>query len=601
MAVFNQRFPRPASLRTGLARLDRGPRPWRPAGMLALLMAGTCVPWLAAAEQVVEVPPAATVRHVDLVHFSHTDYGYSDHPAVCREMQRRYLDIALDAALATADKPPAERFCWTAETTAAVDDWWQTATPERRRDFLKAVHAGQLEVSALPLNQTPTLDRQQWQTMLHWLPEEAWKSVQPQVALQNDVNGFPRAGAAALLERDIHYVFSGINPDFGGRPLRVPTAFWWKMPDQRKLFVWMSYPYWEGSNFFAAATWRHGYPAATDTRYRPPRPGEIWAHDEASVRKAHQHFLGRLRALEAEGYRYPTLLLSLMNEWRIDNDPPFPPLAQFIAAWNRLGLQPTLRLTTVVAAMKRMEAEIGREAPVYEGEWTDWWANGVASGPREVSASRLAKRLAAAAESPLWGPWDAHAAKTGQEIYRDLCLFDEHTWGFTSSVSLPDDLETLGQYNEKSRCAYRPLGLARMLLAQRVRTRLAGEEEGVYLANTTRSPWSGWISLPVDCLRGEYQSLEETRTGQKVPLDVRKAPALPAGAKELDAESLAAMFPEKAMAPTAQFGRKSSLAARLGGCVCERKLRRHPNLRRRPARPSPAMPAAGPPALPGRE
>ena len=30
--------------------------------------------------------------------------------------------------------------------------------------------------------------------------------------------------------------------------------------------------------------------------------------------------------------------------------------------------------------------------PEYAGEWTDWWANGTASAPREVAASRLAKR-----------------------------------------------------------------------------------------------------------------------------------------------------------------------------------------------------------------
>jgi hypothetical protein len=37
-------------------------------------------------------------------------------------MQRRYVDIAVDAAAATADKPPAERFYWTAETTVPIAD-----------------------------------------------------------------------------------------------------------------------------------------------------------------------------------------------------------------------------------------------------------------------------------------------------------------------------------------------------------------------------------------------------------------------------------------------------------------------------------------------
>ena len=145
-------------------------------------------------------------------------------------------------------------------------------------------------------------------------------------ALQDDVNGFPRAGAMALLDRRIHYLFSGINADSGGPPLPRPSAFWWKMPDGRKLFVWLGYSYPDGFSFFNAEGWRRGpVPAATDTRYRPPRPDEILRSDEASVRKAHACLVGRVRALRAAGYRYPTLLISMTNEWRMDNDPPFPP------------------------------------------------------------------------------------------------------------------------------------------------------------------------------------------------------------------------------------------------------------------------------------
>jgi hypothetical protein len=494
---------------------------------------------------------------VDLVHFSHTDYGFTDHPLVCRDLQRRYLDIALDAALATLKEPAAHKFYWTAETTVAGNDWWQAADSERRGQFLQAVRAGQLEISALPLNQTPTLNRRQWQTMLHWLPEDLWQQVQPRAALQDDVNGFPRAGAMALLDRGVHYLFSGINADSGGPPLPRPSAFWWKMPDGRKLFVWLSYSYPEGFYFFNAESWRRGpVPAATDTRYRPPRPNEIFRSDESSVRKAHACLVGRVRALRAAGYRYPTLLISMTNEWRMDNDPPFPPVAEFVAEWGRLGLKPTLRLTTVSAAMQRMEQEIGREAPAYGGEWTDWWANGMASGPREVAASRLAKRLAAAAESPLWGPLEGNAAGAMEEIYRDLCLFDEHTWGSSNSVALPDDLDTIAQYNEKARFAYRPVALARLLLSQRIRTRLADKDQGLYLANTSLSPWSGWVAMPASCLRGDFKSLEDSQSGARIPLEFR--PGLrpftaPAGVGELTREDRAATFPDNAPGQTARF------------------------------------------------
>ncbi len=138
------------------------------------------------------------IKRIYIIHFSHTDVGFTDMPGVCREMQCRYLDIAIDGVLASMSKPEDQRMHWTCESLITVDDWWRAASPDRREDFLKALRSGQLDVAALPCNQAPFLNAAQWQTMLHWIPEELWQQCQPTVALQNDVNGFPRAGAMAL-------------------------------------------------------------------------------------------------------------------------------------------------------------------------------------------------------------------------------------------------------------------------------------------------------------------------------------------------------------------------------------------------------------------
>ncbi len=103
------------------------------------------------------------------------------------------------------------------------------------------------------------------------------------------------------------------------------------------------------------------------------------------------------------GYPHDVLTISVTHQWRMDNDPPFPHLAEFVAAWNKLGLKPELRFATVSQAVRAMEEAIGDKVPEHTGGFTDWWANGTASAPREVAASRLAKHLLAAAESPLWG------------------------------------------------------------------------------------------------------------------------------------------------------------------------------------------------------
>lgn len=459
------------------------------------------------------------VREINIVHFSHTDVGFTDSPSVCRELYRRYLDVAVDTILDSMDGPPEKRFFWTAEATMPVNDWWQAATPARREQFLRAVRSGKLEVSALAFNNTPFMNAAQWRTVLHWLPEDLWQQVGPKVAIQNDVNGMPRAGALALLDRGVRYLFTGINEDSGGVPFPRPSAFWWKMPDGRRMFVWLNIGYGSGFDFFEPGEWRRGpVPRAADTRYRPPRAGDILASDEESVRRAHRQCVERIRSLEEWGYRHEVLTISITSQWRFDNDPPFGPLADFVATWNQLGLEPKLRLTTAADAMQRMEKIMGATAPEYSGEWTDWWANGTGSAPREVAASRVAKRFLAAVESPVWGPVDEHTRRTMDELYRDLCLFDEHTWGSSLSVAKPYSLDTQAQFTEKSILAYRPMARAEWLLSQRARTKLVREGEGLFLANPSPAPFSGWVRMIATCLRDNYQAVENPQTGERMKL-----------------------------------------------------------------------------------
>lgn len=439
--------------------------------------------------------PTAGISHVDIIHHTHTDFGFTDMPSVCRDLQVRFLDAALQTCL--DDK----RFHWTVEGTVALDDWWRSASSQRREELLHMVGAGQMDVMAMAFNQAPFMNEMQWRRSLDWLPKPLLDAVHPRAAMQNDVNGCPRAGAMLLLDRGIRHLLMGINPDSGGPPFKRPSAFWWKMPDGRRIFVWLGDHYGTAYGYFEANGWQRGQAKAADATLGPPRPGDHLRTDEASLRACHAHLKERLEKLVADGYAHDRLIVSYTNQWRWDNDVPFPPLAPFVAAWNTLGLKPELRLTTATQAVLDMERAAGSSIPTLEGEWTDWWANGDASGPREVAASRFAKRNIAAALAPVWGePTEAVNKRTG-EMLKDLCLFDEHTWGANISVQQPDALFTIAQYTEKSLTAYRPMGHSEWLLGQRARVRLAGEPAGLYVVNTARAPYSGWATLQAAAVR----------------------------------------------------------------------------------------------------
>ncbi len=435
------------------------------------------------------------IRHVDIIHHTHTDFGYTDMPSLVRDLQVRFLDAALQTCLND------QHFRWTVEGTVALDDWWRGAPPARRSDLLRMVQSGQMDVMAMGFNQTPFLNALEWRQALDWLPPDLLRAVNPQAAMQNDVNGFPRAGAMLLLDRGIRRLLMGINPDSGGPPFQRPSAFWWKMPDGRRMFVWLGDHYGTAYSYFEANYWQRGQAKAADATLGPPRAGDVLRTDAASLRVCQAHLHERLQKLEAAGYAHDRLIVSYTNAWRWDNDVPFPPLSAFVAAWNALGLTPGLRLTTATQAVLDMERAAGGAVPTLEGEWTDWWANGDASGPRELAASRAAKRNIAAALAPVWGAPSEQVTKKTSQMLKDLCLFDEHTFGANISVSEPDSPFTLAQYAEKSLTAYRPMGHSEWLLGQRARVRLAAEPAGLYVINTAREPYSGWATLQAAAIR----------------------------------------------------------------------------------------------------
>jgi hypothetical protein len=206
--------------------------------------------------------------------------------------------------------------------------------------------------------------------------------------------------------------------------------------------------------------------------------------------------------------------------------------------------------------MRKLEEIIGPTAAEYSGEWTDWWANGTASAPREVAASRAAKRSLAATESPLWGPLETsgHAALNG--YYRDLCLFDEHTWGSSLSVARPYSLDTQAQFTEKALLAFRPMAAGEWLLSQRVRTKLLSQGEGLFVANPTAAPMTGWARMIATALRNDYKSVLDPQSGTRTSLhfDPGIEPwGRPQKPSDLSREDISATFPDNSPRKSVRF------------------------------------------------
>lgn len=462
---------------------------------------------------------AQRIEYIDIIHMCHTDYGFTDNPLIAEELHRKYFEIGLDAVLESVNDPSKPKFCWTAEVLETVDSWWKDATPEKRRDLLKAIKSGQLEIAAMTFNIHPFYNERLTNKLVNWVSDDMWKKFNPQVAIQHDVNGFPRAVASKMMDKGIRYFWSGLNLHWGGIFHKPPYAFWWEMPDGRKALVWLGMPYWEGYDFFAPQQWRYAQRPASNTQFRSPRPGDMLQADETSVREAHKVCVGRLNQMIKEGYPYDFVAMSLTNQYRCDNDGPFTGFAAFVKKWNELGLKPRLNYITATESMRKTEARIGNKLPTHKGEWPDWWSFGVAASPRELAASRQANLFVEAVLSPAWGTPDNNTKKQIDQIDRDLCRYYEHTFGTWETNRDPYSLFNQAHLNTTSSYAFRPYEKAAWLLAQRVRSKLTNEPEGLYVVNTGGIPYTGWINIdPAAFVRQPYQSVDDPVTGKKKQL-----------------------------------------------------------------------------------
>ena len=113
-----------------------------------------------------------SIKKISIIHHSHADYGYTDHPAVAAELQRQFVERALELIhKSTADCP----FFWTSEVQEPIRTYWEAANGKQREELLSAIKSGAVEVCCLPFNMTPFLSREEWDLSYRWLPEELRK------------------------------------------------------------------------------------------------------------------------------------------------------------------------------------------------------------------------------------------------------------------------------------------------------------------------------------------------------------------------------------------------------------------------------------------
>ena len=380
---------------------------------------------------------------VYLLPHSHSDIGYTALQPDVERKQISNLKTAMRLARETAGYPEDARFKWNVEVMWPVDCYLRRATPEERQLLVEAVRAGQVGLDGMYGNMLTGLSRpeEQMRMMDCGLDVARQCGVPLESAMVSDVPGYTWGTAAAVAHAGVKYFSFG--PNYGGRVGHTMVTwpdkpFYWETPDGRsRVLCWC------------------------------PRTGYALGHIVGGGRALAGYLPGYLAERAAEGYLYDITYL----RWNVngDNGAPDEGLADVVKQWNEEHVSPKLSIATTATAFRNFESRYGRQLPVFRGDFTPYWEDGAASSALETSLTRDSAERLVQAETlwtllcPTRPRWSEFA-----EAWRNVLLYNEHTWGAYDSVENPDRPFVREQWRIKHSFALDADRQSRELLAETV-------------------------------------------------------------------------------------------------------------------------------------
>ena len=424
---------------------------------------------------------------------NHTDVGYTDLQERCLEVHRKNLDAAL-ARLATHPE-----YHWSAECALQVLSYVENRSPAAGDALVQAIRDGKVGFGAVFANMlTGILDHETFARVVWpaglFARERGLGYLSAQIT---DVPGQTLTFPTVLAASGVRYLASGPNPERAvpllpeaeatrykllGEWTPYPQLYWWEGPDGSRVLHWRAYHYGDALRF--------GFDVSAETMARRL-----------------SDWLLTNPVLVSPGYPYDVALLygaqwdnALMDERLVEN----------LEEFRRRYAFPRIVAGRAEDFFRDVERRFGAKLPVRRGDSGLYWEDGAASTAVELARYRAAQLAARAAD--LLALWDerteAHDAEGAgrtrrraderRQIWRDLLLFGEHTWGAAESVSDPDGRQTVAQWEYKRRF----LDGAIAALAQQVTGALlrighaTGTGAGRLVFNASSWPRSDLLRLP---------------------------------------------------------------------------------------------------------
>jgi hypothetical protein len=356
-----------------------------------------------------------------ILHHSHVDIGYTHVQTEVEQKHRQYYKQVIDLARKTADYPAGSAFKWNVEVLWAVDSFLRQASPEDIQAFVDAVKKGWIGLDALYGNELTALCRPEELVRLVDYAQTLRQRYDVTIdsAMITDVPGYTWGIVPVLAQSGVKYFSVGPNrghrigytlSTWGDKP------FYWQSPSgQHEILCWVAG---EGYSFFHSGRLDGG--RLLD-------------------------YLNRLGESE-----YPYDMIQLRYSIGGDNGPPDPDMSDFVKNWNQKYAYPKLVVATTTEMFREFESRYAGKIPKFRGDFTPYWEDGAGSSAAETAINREAAERLVQAET-LWAMLNPaeFPAEQFQEAWRNVILYDEHTWGAHCSISQPESEFTKAQWKIK--------------------------------------------------------------------------------------------------------------------------------------------------------
>jgi alpha-mannosidase len=387
-------------------------------------------------------------RELYLLSYSHNDIGYTDIQPEIEKKQWRNLDAALGLIRQTQDYPWEARYRWNLEVMWPLEGYMKQASEPKRQEVIQAIRNGSLGLNALYANVLTGLANSP--ETAHFTEYARRFSEQNKIpittALVSDIPGFSWGIVSGLAHSGVKYFASAPNSgdrigyvlkQWGDKPF-----YWTSQSGAEKILMWVA-----------------------GASYASFHEGDLTKLGEEKVWKL-------MRKLEDGGYPYQ--ILQLPYTVGGDNGPPDPGLADFVKKWNETYLSPRLVLSTHSQMFTEFEKRYGAGLPTLKGDFTPYWEDGAASTAAETALNRRTVDRLIQGEA-LWALRSpaSYPEQEYQAAWKNVVLWDEHTWGAHNSVSDPDLASVKEQWRIKRQFALDADRMSQDLLA-----RLPGVNDG---------------------------------------------------------------------------------------------------------------------------